>query len=223
MHIINYVCGEGVICSLNLSVGSATHSSRYLRSNSESCVLKTEKELALFLYQTHWTAGQVLFPFPRYLHVLSTDLLKTWDRVKPHVFRQGPKEGTTWMHCTRRRPTVKSWFGILVSSQHHLCPTTGTRLYLPFAGYRPFSPCRVVWGGWANTPSGAAFPARPVVQAAQTGHGGRLPCLWGNSPPEETQVCNSPAQRGSQHLAQSRHLRYTIVFKVNFCWLTEEY
>lgn len=185
-------------------------------------MLKTEKELAIFLYQTDWTVGPMLFPFLSYLHVVSIDLLGTWDGVKPHVYGQDPKEGITWVHCARR-PTIISWFGILVSRQHNLCPTSGARLHLPFAGYRPFSPCRTVQGDWASSPSCATFRARPATPLAQTVRLGRTPCLWGNSPPEETQVCNSPTQQGSQHLAQSRHLRRTIVFKGSCHWLMEEY
>lgn len=47
MPIINYVC-QNLICSLNLSVLTATPSSIYLRINSECCKLKTEKRACPF-------------------------------------------------------------------------------------------------------------------------------------------------------------------------------
>lgn len=151
MHIINYVY-RSVICSLNLSVWTETPSSIYLRINSEYFKFKTEKELVLSLYQTHWTAGSMLFSFLSCLYVLSIDLLKISGRVKLHVSRQDAKEETTWFHFAWRKSTMTSWFEILVSSQH-LCPISGARLYLPFAGYRLISPGRSLRGGWADTHS----------------------------------------------------------------------
>lgn len=108
--------------------------------------------------------------------------------------------------CTVPGESQQWYLGLVSPSQHHLCPTSGARLHLPFAGYRPISPGRSLWGGWAT-------------------HNSQLWCLWGNSPPEESQVCNSPTQWRSQTLAQSRQLRHITVFKSNF-WsfgLPDEY